>query len=267
MSRGWWGSTGPADPMPGSGDSLSAAAGAAKLLAKHDPVAARADFDLITAVILLLRGDRGTAEQRLSWARYAYQAAERLVGVDHPLWLRVAECYRGVLAEQGLTVDAVQVCERRMAVYRQRRDFDRMVVSRCALADALRDDGQCWRADGEVAGAVSLTFAAGLGGRTREIVVLTRATLMAGCGDIAPAGVWLGEESAVLAGLDRHGRHRAATRLARTVQRHPACCERPHPISARAQRLEYWHTVLDDAAAALTRSGLGWPETPRRRPR
>jgi hypothetical protein len=221
------------------------------VLAGLDPITTPPDHDVIAAVVLFLHAGGGSRELRLLWARYAYHGAERLAGTNHPLWLRAAQLYREVLTEQQLTVDAVRVCERRLAVYRRRRDPALVLINQAVLGTALHLDGQCERAEQQVTDALTVWAAGRRDARPGTTVLLSAAAVRAGCGNTQAATALLREHAGCLARLGEARRHAAATLLARTVRAHPPCCELPHPPANgnRERRQAFWRCHLTPSPA------------------
>jgi hypothetical protein len=236
------------------------------VLDERDPVTAAPDHALIGAAIAYVRSRAGDDETRLLWSRYAYASAARLVGVRHPLWRQTATLYRTVLTAQGLTFDAVRVCEQKVAVARALGDAAHLHITRCGLASALHEDGQCELADQysrDVLAAWTAQpgspVAAGRG------VVLTAAAIAAGCRNTPRAVRLLHRHGDVLHGLDQPGRQAAAWWLARSESTHPPRCQLQPPApsgESEAGREEIWACLLDRISRGDgPRPGRAFPAT------
>jgi hypothetical protein len=167
---------------------------------------------------------------RLSWSLYAYRGAELLAGTDSLLWEVASARHGEELTRQGLTVDAVTVHRRRLAVAQGRRDPEAIGYARRAVAVALHADGQCadaheqtrtvldaWRND--PGGSDVLGFN----------LLRVRLLLLAGCGLLGQARAALAAHGDVFgaAGTDR--RRDAiwimAGFLPETLRRHQPVCQ------------------------------------------
>ncbi|MBM2623435.1 hypothetical protein JIG36_48865 [Actinoplanes sp. LDG1-06] len=222
-------------------------------LATLDPVAAAADPEVIATAIVYARRASAEPEARLMWGRYAYTAAIHLWGPTHPVALRAASIYQRVVAEQGLTFDAVRVAEDRLSAYELLGDPCRELTGRCALAVALHRDGQCDLADEHITVALRAWWASPHGYGHGPTVLLSAAAIFAGCNQLNRAAQVLIDSAAHLGQFDGTDRRQAAGWLATITATHPGRClhgsRAGRPSDDVEAYREFWLTVLHAAGA------------------
>ncbi|MFF5291898.1 hypothetical protein [Paractinoplanes globisporus] len=190
-----------------------------------DPVTAAANDELIVAAFGFLRLRRGDSETQLLWGRYAYAASCLLYGAGHSLSIEASCLLQHILAEQGLTFDALHLCRLRLAVLSRRGLQDEVWSTRLSLANALHADGQCVQARREIS-TVRRRSARFVAGRQHAVrVLLSEATILAGCGRTGQAVRLLQARAETLRGLGDFGRHAAARWFAVAEHTHPRVCE------------------------------------------
>ena len=221
-------------------------------LARLDPITAAPDPDVIAAAIVYARHRNAEPELQLVWARHAKTAAEALWGLQHPATRRVARVYHDVLVRQGLTFDAVRICEDELAI-RKLGDPVRELAARCALALALHRDGQCDTAEQQIRRALRQWWASPHGYGNASKVLFGAAAIDAGCGRTTSSVKLLTDDAAHLAYLDTSHRDLAAMWLATVTRQHPTGCSLsrtdspPNRSHSCPDQKAFWLRVLQSA--------------------
>lgn len=221
---------------------------ASSVLAGLDPITTAPDRGVIAAVILFIRAGRGSAEERLLWAHWAYRSITDLVGDRHPLWRQVAELYRRVLAGNQLTVEEIRVSERLVASYRAAGRPLLVLSAQCALARAWHHHGHCDLAGPAIREVLSGWLAdpgSPVRPRSGARILLAAAEITAGCGDTEQAAELMRSHADLLAGLRDLQRWHAAGRLYISDSLHSAnCLYGPVPAVGGADRVRFWRQLL-----------------------
>ncbi|XVV10870.1 hypothetical protein ACQP2X_39430 [Actinoplanes sp. CA-131856] len=210
-----------------------------------DPISTQADPDIIATAIAYARRSDADPELRLLWARYAHSASDRLWGGTSRTALAASRLYQQVLTEQDLTVDAVHVARRRLAAHTYDPDS---LLHQGSYALALHDDGQCDEAQEQITAALDHWSRRPHDCQDPGSLLLSGATIHAGCGRLTEAVTLLAQERVQLAVLTEHTRAAAGRLLSRAAaNHHPRCASRTATRGApsfEALSPGFWLAVL-----------------------
>jgi hypothetical protein len=248
-----------------------------EVLRPLDPTAAPDHPNLIAAATTIADSPRQPATTRLSWARYAHSASERICRPQSEVSLHAARAFAQVLAEQDMLADAIVVHNQIIVTLERHSDVRSVVDARRALADLLYAHGRCCSAEQQLTAAYELWYRHRNEPDVRRrgaTITTEHAAVLAGCGRHDDAFTLLRERRHVLD--DPSASRRQATailggvRIQEAIAEHrPACTRSPgaartaHPIPP----ISAYHELLygdSDTTANSTMIGrllsaVSWP--------
>ena len=224
-----------------------------RVFAPLNPATQPEDAELVAAALVYVRCRGTDPQQRCVWARYAYRAARLLWGDAHPATLRISRVYQRLLTELGHpSLPAVLLCEQRLGIYQHLGLTHEALCTGADLSNLLHGAGCCaaaferitdtwrdWRAGSREPGLGCL-------------ILLTRATILAGCGRTHASVATLNGYAGLLASASAEQNELTAQLLTTAERCHPAVCgrrPRPQPPADGKQRMRFWTGALHQAAA------------------